>query len=85
MKPLIIKNLENELIDVLNQDNSPSISVEVAAKLIGQDRDCLRRSIANGTCPFGYGGINREKGTHFGRVSKLALWNFLTKGVIDES
>ena len=30
--------------------------------------------------PFGYGGTN-PGGSRFGRVSKLALWNFLTKGI----
>ena len=80
MRPPMIDKLQNDLIELIEKDESPSVTIEEAAKLLGQDRDCLRQSIASGTCPFGYGGTN-PGGSRFGRVSKLALWNFLTKGI----
>lgn len=79
MKPTMIEELQRQLVDLIEKDNSPSISIEEAAKILGQDKDCLRQAIAMGTCPFGYGGTG-PSGQKFGRVSKLALWNFLMKG-----
>ena len=80
MKPKLIDELLADLVEAIDRDSSPSMSVEEAAKLLGQDKECLRRSIASGTCPFGYGGTG-PGGNRYGRVSKLALWNWITKGV----
>jgi len=79
-EPTIINDLEKRLIEALEKDNNPSISIEEAAKILGQDKDCLRVAIANGTCPFGYGGQHKMNGQRFGRVSKMALYRFLIKG-----
>lgn len=79
MKPQIIEELQRQLVEVIEKDNTPSITIEEAAKVLGQDKENLRRAIAMGTCPFGYGGTG-PSGQRFGRVSKLALWNFLMKG-----
>ena len=81
--PEIIDKLLCDLINAMGEDEKPSISIKQAAKLIGVDEETLRVSISNGTCPFGFGGQHRDTGTRFGRVSKLALWSYLTKGVCD--
>lgn len=80
MTSKVIDKLRHDLITAIDADDSPSLSVETAAKILGQDKDCLRESIANGTCPFGFGG-RRLSGQRYAKVSKLALWNFLNKGV----
>jgi len=80
MQPEIINKLNKELIDVMNADEKPCISIDKAAHLLGVDNQSLRVAIANGTCPFGFGGQHQRTGNRFGRVSKLALWNWITKG-----
>lgn len=80
MRPEIIEKLNQDLIAALNEDDKPSISIEKAAKVLGVDRQTLRVAIANGTCPVGLGG-QHPSGSKFGRVSKLALWNWMTKGI----
>lgn len=81
MKPEIIETLNKNLVLALEEDNKPSISIEKAAKLLGMDDQTLRISIANGSSPIGIGGRHERTGSKFGRVSKLALWNYLTKGI----
>lgn len=80
MKPKIIEELYQELIETISEDDKPSISIDKAAKILGVDRQTLRVAIANGTCPVGLGG-QHPSGSKFGRVSKLALYNWLMKGV----
>ena len=80
MKPKIIEVLYQELIEAISEDDKPSISIDRAAKILGVDRQTLRVAIANGTCPVGLGG-QHPSGSKFGRVSKLALYNWLMKGV----
>ena len=80
MKPEVIEVLYQELIKAISEDDKPSISIDKAAKILGVDRQTLRVAIANGTCPVGLGG-QHPSGSKFGRVSKLALYNWLTKGV----
>ena len=80
MKPKIIEALYQELIEAISEDDKPSISIDRAAKILGVDRQTLRVAIANGTCPIGLGG-QHPSGSKFGRVSKLAPYNWLMKGV----
>lgn len=80
MKPRIIEALYQELIEAISEDDKPSISIDRAAKILGVDRQTLRVAIANGTCPVGLGG-QHPSGSKFGRVSKLALYNWLMKGM----
>ena len=80
MKPEVIEVLYQELIKAISEDDKPSISIDKAAKILGVDRQTLRVAIAIGTCPVGLGG-QHPSGSKFGRVSKLALYNWLTKGV----
>jgi hypothetical protein len=80
MQPEIITKLTKELIDALNEDDKPYISIDRASKLLGVDNQSLRVAVANGSCPFGFGGQHEKSGSKFGRVSKLALWNWITKG-----
>lgn len=80
MQPEIISRLTKELINALNEDDKPCLSIDRTSKLLGVDSQSLRLAIANGSCPFGYGGQHSKSGTRFGRVSKLALWNWITKG-----
>lgn len=80
MQPEIISKLNKELLDVLSEDEKPYISIDKASKLLGVDNQSLRVAIANGSCPFGFGGQHEKSGKRFGRVSKLALWNWMTKG-----
>ena len=80
MKPKIIEALYQELIEAISEDDKPSISIDRAAKILGVDRQTLRVAIANGTCPVGLGG-QHPSGSKFGRVSKLALYNWLMKGM----
>lgn len=81
--PEVVDRLLGELAEALGKDEKPSISIKEAAALAGVDVETLRVAISNGSCPFGYGGQHRDSGTRFGRVSKLALWAFMTKGVYD--
>lgn len=80
MKPEIVEKLNRELIEAISEDDKPSISIDRAAKILGVDRQTLRVAIANGTCPVGLGG-QHPSGSKFGRVSKLALYNWITKGI----
>ena len=77
----IIDKLLIDVKEAMEADDKATMSIEATAKLLGIDDQCLRISIANGSCPFGIGGEHRTSGKKFGRVSKLALWAFLTKGV----
>lgn len=81
MPPEIINRLNKELVEAMNDDEKPYISIDKAAHLLGVDNQSLRVAIANGTCPFGFGGQHERTGSRFGRVSKLALWNWITKGI----
>jgi len=81
MKPEIIGRLNRELVEALDADQSASISINTAAKLLNIDDQCLRVAIARGSCPFAVGGEHERTGHRFGRISKLALYNWLTKGV----
>lgn len=72
-----IIEMRKQVLDAINEDDKPTMSIDRTAKLLGIDKECLRVSIANGTCPFGVGGYHRDTGTQFGRVSKLALWNWM--------
>jgi hypothetical protein len=73
--------LKQDLSEALNEDDKPYLSIERASKLLGVDNESLRVAIANGSCPFGFGGQHERSGSRFGRVSKLALYNWITKGV----
>lgn len=79
VQPEIISKLIKELINVLEEDDKPCISIDKAAKLLGVDNQSLRIAIANGSCPFGFGGQHERSGSRFGRISKLALWNWMMK------
>ena len=76
--PEVVQELLENLSRTLNEDQSPCISIDKAAKVLGVDNETLRVAIANGTCPFGFGGSHRTTGSRFGKVSKIALWSFLT-------
>lgn len=76
--PEIIKRLQEQLDEVMDRDNDPCVRIEDAAKLIGADVECLRRSIYNGTCPFGvgYGGTKARNG--YAKIPKLTFYNWVT-------
>ena len=80
MKPQIIVDLEKKLLDAMEEDRDPSITIIKAAEVVGMDVDCLRQSISQGTCPFGVGGKNGDRGNRFGKVPKVAIWNWMMKG-----
>ena len=74
----------NELNEAMNENpNSAFISVEKASKLLGVDKECLRASILNGNCRFGFGGSKTEYADkYFYKIPKLSLYNFLMPGVL---
>jgi hypothetical protein len=76
----LIEKLKIELDETLSADNLPYIKIETAAKLMGADADCLRQSIYNGTCPFGwgYGGNGLRNG--YARIPKLPFRSFMLGG-----
>ena len=80
--PEIIKELQRQLDAAMEADKDPYIRIEDAAKLIGADPDCIRKSIYNGTCPFGvgYGGNKARNG--YAKIPKLTFYNWVTSGRI---
>ena len=80
MTPQIIREQHEKLVDLMNKDNSPSLSVRDVAEWFGVDYQCMLKSIEQGNCPFGIGGKN-PNGNRFAKVNKEALWNWVMKGV----
>jgi hypothetical protein len=76
--PPIITVLEGRLFDLLGKDDSPTLSIEETAPAIGMGKDQLRRWVQSGKCPFGMGWEGGKYGRGYSKVSKLALWNWIS-------
>jgi hypothetical protein len=76
--PESVKQQLEALRVVMDATDGGSLPIDTVAAILGIDKDCLRESIADGTCPFGVGGRN-PGGNRFGRCPKAALWNWMTK------
>lgn len=77
--PESIIKLDNDLNALLEADNKPYLKIEDAAKFLGIDKMALRRMMYAGTCPFGFGVEGDKYGNGFGKISKLAFYNWITK------
>lgn len=76
--PEIIKQLQNQLNEAMEKDKNPYIRIEDAARLLGVDVECLRRSIYNGTCPFGVGYSGTKGRNGYAKIPKLTFYNWVT-------
>jgi hypothetical protein len=65
-----------ELRELIEKDDKPSINIVDAARFLGIDKECFRKAVLSGTCPFGIGGRNHG-GNAFSSIHKLALWNWV--------
>jgi hypothetical protein len=79
--PPIITILEDRLYALLEKDDSPTVSIEDAAPVLGMGKDQLRRWVQSGNCPFGYGMEPLQVSKHvresgYSKISKLKLWNW---------
>ncbi len=77
--PKSIEQLDIELTKMLDADDKPYLKIEVVAKYLGIDKMVLRRMMYAGTCPFGFGMEGDKYGNGFGKISKLAFYNWMTK------
>ena len=80
MKPELIKSQETKIQKLFEKYPNGSIPIEPVAKALEIDPDCLRESIAQGTCPFGVGGKHPGGGNRFGKVVTLPFYNWMMKG-----
>lgn len=81
-KPIIIDKLNDDLMALVSADNKPYLNTEAVAKFMGMDPSCLRHAIYNNQCPFGVGASKQSYGNGFVKISKLAFYNWITKGVV---
>jgi hypothetical protein len=83
--PPVITLLEDKLFALLEKDDSPTLSIEETAPVIGMGVPQLRRWVQSGKCPFGMGWepvriTKTKKENGYSKISKLALWNWMQGG-----
>jgi hypothetical protein len=79
MAPEIIKDLKQRLDEAMARTKDPYLTIDEVAAILGADVNCIRSSIYNGTCPFGfgYGGTKLRNG--YSKIPKLVFYNWMTK------
>ena len=76
--PEIIEQLQRDLDELVSRDNLPYLKIEDAAKFLDMHKDTLRQSIYNGACPFGFGYPPTKNHNGYGKIPKLAFYNWMT-------
>ena len=77
MTPSIIEKLNKGLIELLEADDSPIVTVEEVAKYLDIDKAKLRQIIYSGKCPFAIGMDGGKYGHGYSRINKLAFYNWI--------
>lgn len=80
MKPQIIKDQEQKLVELLEKDALPTVSVSDAASFLGIHPSTLRRSLYTGRSPLGFGIEGDLQRNGYSVIPKLSFYNFLIKG-----
>jgi hypothetical protein len=79
-KPPVITLLEDKLYALLEKDDSPTLSIEETAPVIGMGVPQLRRWVQSGKCPFGMGWEGNKYGNGYSKIAKLNLWYLIHGG-----
>lgn len=72
--------LHEEIVKAVN-DSTEVMEIRVAAKLLGLNKDTLRKIIYNERCPFAIG-LKEKYANGIARVSTLGIYNYFTQGAL---
>lgn len=77
--PNILKKHYDELINLLNENDSKYLRVEEVAKFLEMKPENIRVAAERNTCPFAFGGRENMQAQRFTKIPKLTFFNWYTR------
>ncbi|WP_392885966.1 hypothetical protein [Eubacterium limosum] len=80
MTPKSVKDAMQQIIDVLDEDDSLTMTPEQAARALGTTPEAIINSNGEGRCPFAF---MHRKGAGMRRntvINKAVFWNWVCQG-----